>query len=150
MLWQKQTRYSSLPYGCPIVAGLVGLYEEHILRYFLLREVCMECCGSILEGKFISPGERSMERMEIEKGFTEERVSNSLKNENVGLKDIQGWGETMKKDKEAWKCLMSLMEAITELFWISCLKLVDGSTLLPLKVSCFSTYNSLTWPLRPF
>lgn len=86
----------------------------------------MECCGNILEGEFISPGERNMERMVIGKGFTEERVSNSLKNEHVGLKDIQGWGKTMKKDKEAWKCLMSLMEAITEILWISCLKLVDG------------------------
>lgn len=60
-------RYSTLPCGPPIVAGLADLHGKHILRYFLLREVHTEHCGDILRWGVISPGERKTERMGIGK-----------------------------------------------------------------------------------
>ena len=75
------------------MAGLVDLHEKHILRYFLLREVHIECCDDILRlgvgwGGYFSWGKDDLKNGNW-KGFTEERESNSLKNENLGLKDIQ-------------------------------------------------------------
>lgn len=85
-------RYSTLSCGSPIVAGLVDLHKKHILKYFLLREVRIKYCAGILEwggGRYFSWGKEDRKNGNW-KGFTEERESNSLKNENVGLKDIQG------------------------------------------------------------
>lgn len=60
-----------------------------MLRSVPLKEVCTECCENILEGGFISAGEREVDGIETGKASLKKDLSKSLKNQNVGLKDIQ-------------------------------------------------------------
>lgn len=68
-----------------------------------------------------------MEGMEIRKAPLKKDLSKSLKNENVGLKDIQDWGENMKKRQGSLKMFADIGDDHW-ICWMASPKLVGGAT----------------------